>query len=137
MSADFYFTVANLLKAALICLSIIAGLLFLAGLVYLPVTESRKRKRGLRQIYSGRKALDEDQFYARFYQWRGIPKDVVIRIRRILGEELDLDISWIVPEDDFTGNLAILWGNWSGLDGLVAVEVVQQFEKEFGISINN
>ena len=48
-----------------------------------------------------------------------------------------LDVSRILPQDDFTGNLSILWGEWSGLDGLEAVEVVERFEKEFDITISD
>lgn len=46
-------------------------------------------------------------------------------------------MSRILPEDDFTGNLGFIWGDWGGLDGLVGVEVVERFEEEFGVTITD
>ncbi len=137
MSPNFYFTIAKVLKITIIVLSAVAFVVFFIGLIYLPTRESIRRKRKLKELYASRTPLDDDEFYRRFYQSRAIPRDVVVTVRRILEDEFSLDRSRIVPEDDFTGNLRILCGNWSGLDGLEAVEVVIRFEKEFRITISD
>jgi acyl carrier protein len=137
MSPDFYFSIAKVLKVVIVVLSVVAAVVFFIGLVYLPVRESRRRKKKLAQLYASREPLDEEEFYRRFYHSRAIPMELVVMVRRILEEEFCLDMSRVLPEDDFTGNLRILWGNWSGLDGLEAVEVVIRFEKEFRITISD
>jgi acyl carrier protein len=137
MSPDFYFSIAKVLKIVIIVLSAIAAVVFFIGVIYLPTKESRIRKRKLKQLYESRQPLGDDEFHEMFFESRGVPKNIVVKIRRILEDEFLLDMSRIIPDDDFTGNLAILWGHWSGLDGLEAVEVVTRFEREFGIKISD
>jgi len=99
MSPDFYFSIAKVLKVVIVVLSVVAAVVFFIGLVYLPVRESRRRKKKLAQFYASREPLQDDEFYRRFYQSRAIPKDVVVMVRRILEEEFCLDMSRVLPED--------------------------------------
>ena len=134
---EIYFLVAKVFRVIAIGLGVIAVVLFFVPF-YLSTKESRERKRKLGELYKSRPALDDDLFYETFYESQNVPKQIVFTVRGILTEKFDnLDVSRIVPEDDFTGNLSIIWGNWSGLDGLVSVEVVQRFEAEFGVNIND
>jgi len=137
MDPESYFFIAMLLKSAIIVLSVIAIILFGAPF-YFSSRERRTRKRKLRQLYAAREPLEDDEFYEKFYGSSNAPRGVVATIRRVLAEEFYLvDMSRLVPQDDFTGNLSIIWGQWSGLDGLESVEVVQRLEEEFGINISN
>ena len=134
---EIYFLVAKILKVIIIGLAVVAAGLFLAPF-YLSAKESRERKRKLRELYRSRPSLSDEVFYETFYESQNVPKQIVFTVRGILTEEFDnLDVSRVVPEDDFTGNLSIIWGNWSGLDGLESVEVVQRFEAEFGINVTD
>jgi len=134
---EIFFLVAKVLRVIAIGLGVIAvGLFFVP--FYLSTKESRERKRKLAELYKSRPALGDDLFYETFYASQNVPKQIVFTVRAVLTEEFDnLDVSRIVPEDDFTSNLSIIWGNWSGLDGLVSVEVVQRLEAEFGVNITD
>jgi acyl carrier protein len=93
----------------------------------------RKRKREMQAAFAGREALNEQTFYERYFQSRGVPADVVFRIRRILERDLDADISRLRPEDDFAGNLKFFFD----YDDLVSIYIVEDIEKEFGVSISD
>ncbi len=49
------------------------------------------------------------------------------RVRAIIAEKLSVDIADVTPEKSFTNDL--------GADSLDTVELIMEFEKEFGISI--
>ncbi|HSV32908.1 MAG TPA: hypothetical protein VLH87_02200 [Pyrinomonadaceae bacterium] len=137
MGPESYFFIARFLKIVIIVLSVIAAGLFCLP-VYLSIRESRIRKKKLRDLYASRESLDDDEFYKRFYESRRVPKEIVVKVRKILSDEFyPLDMLRILPQDDFTGNLAFIWGRWSGLDGLEAVDAVYRLEKEFRITIHN
>lgn len=132
---SYYYLQADIIKFILIVLPCMALVLVLGGAIYLPVKESHARKRKLKQIYAEREPLDEHEFHERFFKSRGVPADVVIKVRRIIEDEFFLDMSRIRSQDDFTGNLAFLFGKYSlGVDG---VEIIWRFEKEFGFSISD
>jgi len=137
MSPESYFFIAKLFKIVIIVLSAVAVGLFCVPF-YLSTKESRIRKKKLRDLYASREPLDDDEFYKRFYESRNVPKEIVVKVRRILAEEFySLDMLRILPQDDFTGNLSFIWGDWGGLDGLVGVEAVQRLEEEFRITIGD
>ncbi len=137
MSPESYFFIAKLFKIVIIVLSVVAAGLFCVPF-YLSTKEIRRRKKKLRDLYASRDSLDDDEFYKRFYESRNIPKEIVLKVRRVLAEEFHpLDMTRIVPQDNFTGNLSSLWGRWSGLDGLEGVRAVQRFEEEFRITIDD
>lgn len=93
----------------------------------------RKLKRELQAAFAGRESLDERAFYERYFQSRGVPAEVVFRIRRILESDLNTSMSRLLPEDDFTGNLKFFFDH----DELVSIRIVEDIEKEFGISISD
>ena len=53
--------------------------------------------------------------------------DITERVQRIIEEKLGVDASEVKPEATFTNDL--------GADSLDTVELIMEFEKEFGISI--
>ena len=97
------------------------------------IFQSRAVKKKLEAAFAGREPLDESTFYERYFRSRGVPADVVIKVRRILEEEFDVDLSRVSAEDDFARNLSFIT-EYGSLD---AVEVVIRLEEEFGIEISD
>ncbi len=97
------------------------------------IFQSRVVKKKLEAAFAGRGPLDEQTFYERYFKSRGVPAGVVIKVRRILGEEFDVDFSRVSAEDDFAVNLSFI-ADYGSLD---AVEVVMRLEEEFGIEISD
>jgi|ERR1700754_985250 len=97
------------------------------------IFQSRAIKKKLDAAFAGRERLDEQTFYERYFRSRGVPADVVIKVRRILEEEFDIDLSRVSAEDDFARNLRFI-ADYGSLD---AVEVLLRLEEEFGIEIND
>jgi acyl carrier protein len=82
-------------------------------------------------IFSGREPLDDQALWPVYFQQYGVAPDTVARVRRILSQILQADLSRIRDTDDFSKELAFFWS----LDSLADVEIVQALEKEFGIGI--
>jgi acyl carrier protein len=113
-------------------LAIILLLLFVFA-IPLSMWENRARKKKLETAFAGRASLDEQTFYERYFRSRGVPADVVVKVRRILEDELDADLSRLAAEDDFSRNLSFFWE----YDSLADVEIIMRLEEEFGIKIAN
>lgn len=58
-----------------------------------------------------------------------IMSDITSRVKSIIVNKLGIDESEVVPEASFTADL--------GADSLDTVELIMEFEKEFGISISD
>jgi len=99
--------------------------LIAAGVLF----EHRVRSRLARHM-SSRVPLSDEAFGATYFpaSWT----KAASRIRRIVGEELDIDISRALPSDRFVQDLRI-----DDLDSLAAVTIVTRIEKEFGITITD
>jgi acyl carrier protein len=95
--------------------------------------ESRAKRRKLEEAFRGRRPLDERTFYETYFQSRGVPPAVVSRVRKILEEELEADLSRLSSKDDFQKNLSFFWQ----CDSMADVEVVVRLEEEFGITITD
>jgi hypothetical protein len=50
--------------------------------------------------FAGREALAVDEFYARYFREKGIPLLVVEAVRKILEEQLGVDMSRLIAEDE-------------------------------------
>ena len=94
---------------------------------------SRAVRKKLEAAFTGRESLDDQTFYEKYFRSRGVPADVVIKVRRILEEEFGVDLSRVSAEDDFVRNLSFI-ADYGSLD---AVEVVMRLEEEFGIEISD
>lgn len=108
------------------------ALLVMLG-IPLSLWEGRAKRKKMEVAFSGREPLSEDSFYERYFQPRGVPADVVIKIRRILEDELNADLSRLSAEDDFSRNLSFFWE----YDSLSDVEIIMRLEEEFGIQITD
>ena len=53
--------------------------------------------------------------------------DIASRVKAIIADKLDVEETEVTPEASFTNDL--------GADSLDTVELIMEFEKEFGISI--
>ena len=53
--------------------------------------------------------------------------DITSRVKAIIADKLDVEETEVTPEASFTNDL--------GADSLDTVELIMEFEKEFGISI--
>ncbi|HBB96340.1 MAG TPA: hypothetical protein DC054_13215, partial [Blastocatellia bacterium] len=126
---------ASLMTTIIYYLGLFAVLVAVIVAVSIPFTisEERKRKRKIKSAFAGRASLDDDAFFNKYFAARGVPIDVVCRIRSLLASDLDADVSCLQPEDDFTGNLEFFFAH----DELANVHIVQDLEKEFGISITD
>ena len=116
----YYLGLSALLAAAIVAVSIPWA-----------ISDEWKRKRKIKSAFAGRVPLDDDAFFNKYFASSGVPSDVVRRIRRLLAKDLDADVSRIQPKDDFAGNLQFFFDH----DELVSIYIVQDLEKEFGISI--
>lgn len=111
----------------------IAVVLALFSVIGIPfwIYESRAKKRKFAAAFAGRDQLDEQMFYERYFQARGVPAEVVVKVRRILEDVLGADMSRLEAEDDLTRNLSFFFQ----FDSMADVELVERLEEEFSIRI--
>jgi hypothetical protein len=84
----------------------------------IPSSQSRALARQLRD----RPDLSDEEFYTRFYEGSGIPREIPARVRRSL-LEIDSRINRVIPADC----VAVLY------DDLDFADIVSDILKEFGI----
>ncbi|MEK6325834.1 MAG: hypothetical protein AABN33_29705 [Acidobacteriota bacterium] len=85
----------------------------------------------MEKMFAGRESLTEEQFYEHYFAADGIPRFVVLGVKRVFERKLDVNFSRLQPEDDFSSNLNYFWQE----DDLADVDVLEGFEKEFGIKL--
>jgi acyl carrier protein len=107
-------------------------LLVLAIVVWLYI-EKRQVRSQVEATFRDRPHLSEDEFFAAHYQNSGIPRDVVVGVRKVLSDELQIDISRLTPSDDLSKNLRFLMDSYSMVD----VAIVESLEMRFGIAISD
>ncbi len=95
--------------------------------------ESSQKRKKIEQAFEGRPCLNNQEMYERYFQSQNIPSDVVFRVKRILEEQLDADLSRLTEEDDFSTNLSFFWD----FDSMADVEIVMALEEEFDIKIED
>ncbi len=91
--------------------------------------ERGQRSRVARQM-SSRAPLSDEAFGATFFPVRWT--EAASRIRRIVGEQLEIDMSRTLPSDRFLDNLRMDY-----LDSLASITILMQIEEEFGIKITD
>ena len=95
--------------------------------------EQQQKLQKLEQVFAGREPLDDSQLWSGYFQQYGVAPDTVAKVRRILTEILQADLSRIRDADDFSKELAFFWS----FDSLADVEIVQALEKGFDIIISD
>jgi acyl carrier protein len=95
--------------------------------------EKKSKTKRIEAAFTGRRQLDEGEFYQRYFKAQGVPPGIVVGIRRILEENLEADLSRLTDGDDFSRNLNFFWD----YDSMAGCIVVAALEKEFGIEISD
>ncbi|NNE67274.1 MAG: acyl carrier protein [Pyrinomonadaceae bacterium] len=131
--AEVYWLIGGIIGFLIKVLLILVVFVFISGTTYLCVKNRRKFKRNYEIAFDGRKSRSEEDFYDEFFAAREIPKDIAIKVRRLLEDELNTDLSRLKTTDDFSKNLGFFFEH----DSYVDVEIVIRLEEEFGISITD
>ena len=97
------------------------------------IPESEQKRQRLEQVFAGREPLDDQQFWKTYFARYGVTLETTVRIRKVLTEILEADLSRIRDTDDFSKELALFWD----FDSMANVELVQALEDEFDITITN
>ena len=85
-------------------------------------------------LLAGRDPYDDPKIWERCFRAHGVTLDTVIRIRRILNDILEVDLSMIrARESLFTKELSFLWD----LDSLADLKIMHALEVEFNITISD
>ena len=84
-------------------------------------------------IFNGRARLDPGQFYELYFRSLGVVPDTAIRVRQLLEDCLDYDLSRLSSSDDFSKNLRYFFN----VDSMADVEMVMALEEEFDIQISD
>lgn len=97
------------------------------------LSESEQKEKKTEEVFAGRESLSDQQLWERYFQPYGVEPETVSKVRAILAERLETDLSRICDTDDFSKNLAFFWE----FDSLADVEIVQDFEEQFSIEISD
>jgi hypothetical protein len=106
----------------------IVGVLILAVIYNL---SAKPREKEIEKMFGDRAPLDEGEFYERHFAADGVPRFVVLGVKRIFEKELDVDLSRLHPEDNFATNLNYFWQE----DDLADVSILEGCEEEFRIKL--
>lgn len=87
----------------------------------------------MEEAFVGRTPLPGAEFYERFFRAQGIPENIVMGVRQVLGEQLDADLSRLAASDDFSRNI----GFFFDFDSMADVEIVCALEERFSIKISD
>ncbi len=96
-------------------------------------SEKWRRNKKLEATFAGRPSLSPTEFYEQFFRARGVPKEVVMGVRKVLEEQFGVDLSRLVASDDFSKNI----GFFFEFDSMADVEIVCALEQEFSIKISD
>jgi len=126
-SRDHHMPWHTILRTTGWVLAVIAGIWLYARL------ERWWRDARLRKALGERPRLSDEQFCLAYPVATGVEPDVVRRVRAVVEEVLQVDMSQLRPEDRFTCELAACYG----YDSLADVKLVGETEREFGITITD
>ncbi len=115
------------------CLKAIGGVLIFLLIVGFPIWiyQEKQKSRKFQNAFSGRQPLNAQSFYERYFQDRNVPANIVIKIRNILEEVLETDLSRLQATDDLTKNLSFFFD----YDSMAGEELASKLEEEFKINI--
>ena len=95
--------------------------------------DDKNREVEIDKIFEGRTSLSPREFYQKYYSNQAVPENTVLDIINILEEELETDLSRLIPSDDFSDNLRYLFE----FDSMADVGVVESVEQKFSIKITD
>ena len=111
--------------------TVLVVLLLVLVLALWAYADSTKRSNRLERAFAGRSPLTDEEFFENYFAAADVDREVPAKVRKILSEELDADLSRIAPDDDFTRNLQFLLA----FDSLSDVAIVESLERVFSIKI--
>lgn len=104
----------------------------IAAIIPVVIIGKRRRKEQLEEIFGGRQELSERDFYEQYFEAKGVPFYIVKKIREIMEEVLNADLSRLSAKDDLAKKLDFFWQQ----DSLADVEMFEKFEEEFNIKFH-
>jgi acyl carrier protein len=104
----------------------------LAISISIAVVSRRRRNKKIDDVFAKRQELDERDFYERYFESQGVPFFIVKKIREILNDVLDADLSRLSAEDNFSNNLSFFFEDDSAAD----IEITERIEEEFEITLS-
>lgn len=107
-------------------------LLILIELVTLAFFYRRQKTRKMKAALAGRAPFSGADFYERFFLAQGVPREVVLGVRKVLEEQLGADLSRLAASDDFSKNIGFLFE----FGPMADAAIVGALEKEFSIRIS-
>ncbi len=81
--------------------------------------------------FEGREKLSKQDFYEKYFSNLNVRKEVPIKIREILEEHLDIDLSKLSSEDSFDKELRFMVEMDSWIDHELIVAIEHEFDFEF------
>ena len=107
------------------------GFLIVISIPY-AIINRKLRNKNLEKVFAQRQELNERDFYESFFDSQDVPFFIVKKIREILEDVLDADLSRLAAEDDFSKNLNFFFQD----DSLADVEIFERIEEEFEIKLH-
>jgi len=95
--------------------------------------ERVQKQKKIAALFHDREPLSPQSFYEKHYQNTGIPFEIVEKIKKILENVLEADLSCLYASDDFSENLSFFWA----FDSIADVELILSLEEEFSIKITD
>ncbi|KZN68188.1 hypothetical protein N473_07125 [Pseudoalteromonas luteoviolacea CPMOR-1] len=95
--------------------------------------DDKKREAQIDKIFEGRDSLEPEEFYEKYYGSTDISKAIVVDILVILETVLEIELSRLLPSDDFSQNLRYLFE----FDSMADVDLVESLERKFLIKISD
>lgn len=115
----------------LIILAVIFALILILRFFYRRDQENTIRK--IEEVFGRRENLNDEDFYNKYFKAKGVPFFIAQKVRKILSEEFEVDLSRLSAEDDFSKNLSFFW-EW---DSASDVEIITKIEEEFQINLTH
>ena len=111
------------------------GALFLTvGIgVWFTHRQDRKKKGKLENLFHGRPRRNDRSYAKEFFAETGIPLEVIKSVRKVFTEFLGPEVRDLEPDDDLSGDYALIWD----LDSMADVEILVALEEEFGIEFTD
>jgi acyl carrier protein len=95
--------------------------------------DNKQRNKAIEKAFQGREVLSAKNFYDKYFKDKGVPKNIVVGVRKVLEEQLLADLSRLSSADDFSKNLSFFWEH----DSMADVEIICALEERFGIKIRD
>ncbi len=112
---------------------VVLGVFFVVAVAIYYFWDEGKRKQKLEAAFIGRVPDDERTYFETYFEARGVPADVVRKIKHVLEDELEADLSCLRAEDDFAHNLNFFFEH----DSLADVKIVTRLEEKFSVKITD